>query len=203
MKGKIYIISMGTGHPDLLTGKAKKALNDIDLAVGAKRFEGMAGVPLHEPKPLVSGTIDFINENRGRNIGVLVAGDAGFYSLAKSVAKAFGREQVTVIEGISTVQAAFAAIAEPWENALFLSAHGRTAETAAKAVSAERFLILCDGENNPRKLLTENTSLAQKFDLWVMANLSMENEIIHKVESLSSVPEDALSCIVGIRKDGK
>lgn len=200
--GKIYIISMGTGNPEMLTHKAQRALGEIDIAVGSKRFENLVKVLLFDPKPIVSGTIDFINKNRDKNIGVLVAGDAGFYSLAKSIVKAFGREQVIVIPGISTVQCAFAAIAEPWENALFLSAHGRSAEVVKQAENAERFLILCDVENNPRKLLTDNPELLAKFDLWVMANLTLENEIIHEVENASNAPDDALSCVVGIKKDG-
>ncbi|QAR33439.1 precorrin-6y C5,15-methyltransferase (decarboxylating) subunit CbiE [Geovibrio thiophilus] len=199
----IYIISTGTGHPDMLTGKAKKALSLIDLAVGGERFRGWVSVPYHVPEPLISGTHEFIRNNRGKRIGVLVTGDAGFFSLAKSVVKEFGRENVTVIEGISVVQAAFAAIAEPWENAVFLSAHGRNGFDAEKAVNAERFLILCDKVNNPRKIIEENSRLIKNFELWVTANLSLDSERIHRVTLNEPIPEDALSCVVGIRKTGE
>lgn len=199
----IYIISTGTGHPDMLTGKAKKALSEIDLAVGAERFRSWVSVPYHEPEPLISGTLEFIRTNRGLRIGVLVTGDAGFFSLAKSVVKEFGRENVRIIEGVSVVQAAFAAIAEPWEDAVFLSAHGRSGFDSEKAVGADKFLILCDKVNNPKKILEENSRLIKGFELWVAANLSLDNEIIHKITPDEPIPEDALSCIIGIRKTGE
>jgi cobalt-precorrin-7 (C5)-methyltransferase len=199
----IYIISTGTGHPDMLTGRAKKALSLIDAAVGGERFRHWVNVPFHEPEPLISGTLEFIRSNRGKKIGVLVTGDAGFFSLAKSVVKEFGRENVKIIEGISVVQAAFAAIAEPWEDAVFLSAHGRSGFDIEKAVNADKFLILCDKINNPRKIIEENSRLIKNFELWVAANLSMNNEIVHRVTLDEPIPEDALSCVIGIRKTGE
>ena len=34
-------------------------------------------------------------------------------------------------------------------------------------------------------------------------NLSLDNEIIHKVTPDEPIPEDALSCVIGIRKTGE
>jgi cobalt-precorrin-7 (C5)-methyltransferase len=194
----IIIISMGTGHPDMLTAQAAKALKNIDIAVGAERFGEMLTVPLFEPKPLVLGTIEFIKNNPDKRIGVVVTGDAGFYSLAKSVVKEFGSERVTIVPGVSVVQAAFAAICEPWEDAVFISAHGREM-SLEKAENAESFLILCGGANTPKAVIEAHSWLLERFELWVMSNLSLKNEKIIRAGE-GELPEDALSCIVGIRK---
>ncbi|NCC53615.1 MAG: precorrin-6y C5,15-methyltransferase (decarboxylating) subunit CbiE [Spartobacteria bacterium] len=198
---RIFIISMGPGHPDLLTGRARQTLAAIELAVGALRLTQGLRVPCHEPVPLIGGTIEFIRNHPDKCIGVLVSGDAGFYSLSRAVVQAFGRESVAVIPGISVVQAAFAAIAEPWQDARFFSAHGREGLDLPAIMASERFLLLCDGSHNPRSVLESRLRLREHFDLWVLSNLSLDNEKIVPVTTGAAIPEDPLSCIVGIRKE--
>ena len=197
---RIIIISMGPGNPDLLTARARRALETIDLAVGAPRLTQGLTIPCHEPQPLVSGTIAYLRNHPDKCIGVLVSGDAGFYSLSRAVVQAFGREAVTVIPGVSVVQAAFAAIAEPWQDARFFSAHGRQDPDILGIMASERFLLLCDGSHNPRSILERYTRIRQHFDLWIMSNLSLDNEEIVPVTTEAVITEDPLSCIVGIRK---
>lgn len=196
---RIVIISLGPGNPDLLTPRARRALETVELAIGAPRFTHGLSIPTYEPVPLVSGTIEYIRNHPNRRIGVLVSGDAGFYSLSRAVVEAFGRELVTVIPGISVVQAAFAAIAEPWQDARFFSAHGRQEVDLVAIMASERFLLLCDDTHNPRSLLESYPQLREFFELWVMSNLSLENEIIVPVTPEATFPEDPLSCLVGIR----
>lgn len=197
----IFIISMGPGHPDLLTARARRALATIELAVGAPRLTRGLTVPCHEPVPLVNGTLEYIRNHPDKCIGVLVSGDAGFYSLSRAVVQTFGREAVTIIPGVSVVQAAFAAIAEPWQDARFFSAHGREGLDIPSIMASERFLLLCDGSHNPRSVLEGQTRLRECFALWVLSNLSLDNEEIVPVTTDAAIPEDPLSCIVGIRKE--
>lgn len=197
---RIFIISMGPGHPDLLTGRARQALATIELAVGAPRLTQGLWVPCHEPVPLVNGTLEYIRNHPDQCIGVLVSGDAGFHSLSRAVVQVFGRESVTVIPGVSVVQAAFAAIAEPWQDARFFSAHGREGLDIPAIMASERFLLLCDGSHNPRSILENNDRLREHFNLWIMSNLSLDNEEIVLVTTEAVIPADPLSCIVGISK---
>ncbi|WP_052464344.1 precorrin-6y C5,15-methyltransferase (decarboxylating) subunit CbiE [Geoalkalibacter subterraneus] len=199
---RISIISMGPGSPGLLTARARRALETIDLAVGAPRLTQGLTVPCYSPEPLISGTIEYIRSHPDKLIGVLVSGDAGFYSLSRAIVAAFGRKSVTVIPGVSVVQAAFAAIAEPWQEARFFSVHGREAVLNIPAIMAsERFLVLCDGSHNPRAILERYPRLLEYFDLWSMSNLSLDNEMIVPVTRETVIPEDPLSCVVGIKKE--
>lgn len=197
---RIVIISMGPGHPDLLTARAQRTLATIDLAVGVPRLTRGLTIPCHEPVPLVGGTIEYISNHPDKCIGVLVSGDAGFYSLSRAVVKAFGRESVTVIPGVSVVQAAFAAIAEPWQDACFFSAHGREGLDIPAIMASARFLLLCDDSHHPRSVLESCPRLREDFDLWVISNLSLDDEKIVPVTTETAIPEDPLSCIIGIRR---
>lgn len=200
LKNDIYIISTGTGHPDMLTHQALIAMENIDVALGSERFKSWVDVPFFEPYPLVKGTIDFIKQHGEHTIGVFVTGDAGFYSLAKTIVNEFGKRRVKIIPGVSVVQAAFAAIAEPWEDASFFSAHGRENIDINEILACNKFLLLCDKNNNPKKIISENSRLLQYFEIYVASNVSLPGENIQKIDLSEPISSDPLSCIIGIRK---
>ncbi len=63
--------------------------------------------------------------SREKKVVVLVSGDPGFYSLLTYLRRYFSAEELEVIPGVSSVQVAFARLAEPWQDAVFFSTHGR------------------------------------------------------------------------------
>jgi len=62
---------------------------------------------------------------REKKVVVLVSGDPGFYSLLTYLRRYFSADELEVIPGVSSVQVAFARLAEPWQDAVFFSTHGR------------------------------------------------------------------------------
>ncbi len=205
MKNKIKIISMGPGNSDLLTFEAKKALENIEIAIGAKRFKDFnLKVPLIVPGKLIKDTICEIHNNIDKKVGLLVTGDAGFYSLAKSVIKEFGKENVKVIPGISIVQLAFSRICESWHNASFYSVHGRNRTAVEKVKLENKFLLLCDNKNTASSVVKEIIKLTATHNIFVMENLSFENERILEInnwEDIKKINDKSLSLIVGILKN--
>lgn len=59
------------------------------------------------------------------DVVVMVSGDPGYYSLLPWLKKQFPECPLTVIPGISSVQAAYCALAQPWQGSEWLSFHGR------------------------------------------------------------------------------
>jgi precorrin-6B C5,15-methyltransferase / cobalt-precorrin-6B C5,C15-methyltransferase len=57
---------------------------------------------------------------------VLASGDPLFYGVGKRLVHRLGRERLLVLPGISSVQALFARLVEPWEDVRVLSLHGRS-----------------------------------------------------------------------------
>jgi len=173
----ITIISVGPGAPDLITLRGKRAIDLCDVIVGFK--EAVQTFASHRdhviPDRVLSGTIEFIRKNPDKKVGVLVSGDAGFFSLAKSIIAEFGRDSVEVIPGVSSVSAGFARIKNSWQDFRFRSAHGRDGELGE---ISENSVILCDGKNTPEKLLEDNPELKERFDVTVMKDISLENEQI-------------------------
>lgn len=78
---------------------------------------------------LAKDIIPVINENAGRDIKavVLFSGDTGFFSGAKNLRKQMEKlpgVNVSMMPGISSVQALAARTGESWEDAVIISTHG-------------------------------------------------------------------------------
>jgi cobalt-precorrin-7 (C5)-methyltransferase len=199
---EVYIIAMGAGGRELVTPQAWEYIQKSDILIGSPRFAGLyPELQMLIPESIVEGTISVIKDNHDKNIGVMVTGDAGFYSLARSVVKEFGKERVTVVPGVGIVQAAFAKICEPWEDAVFISLHGRGA--ADTDIIHDRFLILCDTKNNAKNTVSRLISLLDTHDIYVFENLTMHNEqILHilDVSDMEKIRNVSLSAVAGIRR---
>jgi precorrin-6B C5,15-methyltransferase / cobalt-precorrin-6B C5,C15-methyltransferase len=69
-------------------------------------------------------------------VAVLASGDPGFFGIVRALAERFGRERLEVLPAPSSVAVAFARAGIPWEDALVVSAHGRTPGAAVAAAMA-------------------------------------------------------------------
>ncbi|HXX53202.1 MAG TPA: precorrin-6y C5,15-methyltransferase (decarboxylating) subunit CbiE [Thermodesulfovibrionales bacterium] len=73
----------------------------------------------------VDSTIAFIRDNyRTRSIALLASGDPLFFGIGKRICEEFGRDSVSIIPDLSSVQMAFSRIKETWDDAFFMSLHG-------------------------------------------------------------------------------
>lgn len=175
-KSDITIISIGPGAYDLITIRALNAIGEQDIIVGnAESLETFAkGKKTFCPEKLISGTVDFLNTCTYNRVGVLVSGDAGFFSLAKTITEKF--ENVTVIPGVSSVNAGFAILKKQWGGYKFLSVHGRDIfEHEIKGNHA----ILCDAENTPDRIVKKHPYIEERYNTYILKDVSMENEVVY------------------------
>ncbi|MEA2290732.1 MAG: precorrin-6B C5,15-methyltransferase / cobalt-precorrin-6B C5,C15-methyltransferase [Solirubrobacteraceae bacterium] len=64
---------------------------------------------------------------------VLASGDPGFFGIVRRLAERLGRERLDVRPAPSSVAVAFARLGVPWDDAVVVSAHGRTPHAALHA----------------------------------------------------------------------
>jgi precorrin-6y C5,15-methyltransferase (decarboxylating) CbiE subunit len=133
---------------------------------------------------------------------VLVSGDPGFFSYAKLIVDKAGIENCVVVPGVSSVQLAFARIGKTWNDACFMSLHGRTGRLAAlirKIRDNEKVAVLTDNSNNvkliAKRLLDEGL---KERKVYVCENLSLDNERIREfdVTSLLKAQVKGLNVII-------
>ncbi len=108
-----------------------------------------------------------------------------------------------MIAGVSVVQLAFAKILEPWQDAHFLSVHGRDDSIISEAINLDKFILLCDAKNSATNMTNKLLELILSHDLYVMENLAGIDERIIQIRSkqdLKDISDASLSVIVGIRR---
>lgn len=202
---RIYIVGCGPGHKDYLTVKGLDVVHNADLLVGSERL--LAAFPESQAVRMPLGSdyhalTERINCQKGNRIVILVSGDPGFFSLAKIVIKRFGIADCTVIPGISSAQLAFARIGESWNDARFISLHGRDTnlDGLMKTIRQNRKIaVLTDDVNNPQKIaevMIQNGIVDR--DVYIFENLSLEGETIHRmdVKSMRNVCVNEMNIVV-------
>ncbi|NOY63858.1 MAG: precorrin-6y C5,15-methyltransferase (decarboxylating) subunit CbiE, partial [Nitrospirae bacterium] len=157
----IVIISGGPGGSEYITTSARNRARRCEVLVGSRNqltaIEPLSGQKVYEETD-VERIMEIIEKHKGREVGVVVTGDAGIYSLAQRIIDRFGKESVKeIIPGVSSIQVAFARIKEPWVNVRVFSYHGRPLEGLDEILTHERVAILCDREHNSKVILRELT----------------------------------------------
>lgn len=143
----IEVISVGPGDVALLTLAARQAIDRAQVVCCAERHRVLLppGVNVIPMLPLEEA-LDALAAMReaGLRTAVLVSGDAGVYSLLNLLAQRFDRDVLRVHPGVSALQAFFAAMKRPWQEARVLSAHGRALSPSAlcHAVRTSRETVL-------------------------------------------------------------
>lgn len=182
---KIHIIGLGPGHKDYILPIARKKINESDIIIGAKRNLGNIDTSDKETFDISKGLskmIDYINENiENKTIAVVVSGDTGFFSLKSFIKKNLKDVEMNIIPGISSVQYMFSRINESWEDAYFLSLHGRDEDILEIVKQNKKLAILTDKIWNPQKISKElvDNHIKNKI-IYVGENLSYDDEKIYK-----------------------
>ena len=123
---RVTIIGMGLGE-GTLTREAGKAIALADVLIGAPRMLELAREPVKRQYKcyLPNEVAAVIAKEDAQDVAVLVSGDVGFYSAAAGLVEVLDTYDLQLIPGVSTVNAFFAKLKLPWQDAVFASAHGR------------------------------------------------------------------------------
>ena len=194
-KNKVIIVGCGPGLKAYIHPKALYNIKKADILVGSRRllklFPGIGAEKIALEKNY-SVLVNRIADWRiTKQVVVLVSGDPCFFSYTKMIVKKISRHACTIIPGISSMQLAFAAIGESWDDACFISLHGRDIEYAQLIKQVRSFAkvgILTDHKNTPsviaRRLLDGGI---RKRNLFVCENLSLPGERILEARLAAAV----------------
>jgi cobalt-precorrin-7 (C5)-methyltransferase len=202
-KQPILIVSCGPGAPEYLTETARQAVNQAELLVGATRLLALfpeATAQRYPVKADLNTALDNIETAYPKQkIVVLVTGDAGLHSFAKTIIQRFGRTHCQIISGISSIQVAFARLGLEWTNAHIISAHGTTPDVNHERLATEeRIAILGGGKASWAIIENIIEKCRPTHAAFLCENLTLENERVIALEdkALSSLEPASLSIIV-------
>ena len=201
---KAIVVGMGEDGLAGLAPAAKKAIEEADLLIGAERLLALVPAGRGERRAMNPGAgeaLDLIEANLGqRRVVVLASGDPSFFGVGKLLVRRLGKERVEILPQVSSVQLAFARIKESWEDATFLSLHGRSAEGFVQAVSeSKKLAILTDERNSPGKIARILLDAGLRgYRAYLCENLGGAEEKVREatLEELADVHASPLSVLV-------
>jgi len=204
---KVTIVGCGPGSRKFLTGYAMQQIIHAEVMIGSRRLLSLfpdadadTYVLSNNYKLLITRIVSLSKKNK--KVVVLVSGDPGFFSYSKLIVDKLGVEKCEVIPGISSVQLAFARIGRTWNDACFMSLHGRSGKLAAvvkKISDNDKVAVLTDNANNVKliaKKLLETGIKDRK--VFVCENLSLEKERIREfdVSSILKIRVSDLNVVI-------
>jgi precorrin-6B C5,15-methyltransferase / cobalt-precorrin-6B C5,C15-methyltransferase len=146
--------------------EAEELRRDAALVAGGGRHLELFGVEPARAAVLegdLSDALSRIRETDG-SVVVLASGDPGFFGIVRLLAERFGRENLRVLPGVSSVALAFARAGLPWDDALTVSAHGRDPHRATNVCrSHPKVAVLTSPDFGPAELARELGDLGRTF----------------------------------------
>ncbi|MCI9217082.1 precorrin-6A reductase [Lachnospiraceae bacterium 42-17] len=186
-KRKVILAGIGPGDFGFLTKQARAAIKKADLIIGAKRMtdavaeRGQEVYTAYKPEEIVA----YIKEHpEYSRIVAAFSGDTGFYSGAGKLLKLLEEEpdmEPECMPGISSVSCFCARLGISWEDAAFLSVHGRKGNPLSVIRGHEKTFVLTGSSQDVREICLSMTEADMgALPVCIGVNLSYENEQIFR-----------------------
>jgi precorrin-6Y C5,15-methyltransferase (decarboxylating) len=182
---KIYLVGAGIAGWEGFGGKALEVIDKAEVLIGHQRhldiFPGFKG----EKQVLgdLSIMLDYLKKTDKRVV-VLGSGDPNFFGVARFLLRNLPKERIEIFPNVTSVQYAFARIKEPWDDAIFVSVHGRGLKGAIdRIVAAEKAAVLTDEVNSPAALARELMARgAEGYEAYLCEDLGLPTEKFTKTD---------------------
>lgn len=124
LKNKIYIVGIGPGKEEMMTGEALYTLEQAEIIVGyttylnllGERFRGkeLRDSPMRQEKDRCR--ICFEEAQKGKTVALICSGDAGIYGMASlmyEIGKSYPQTELQVISGVTAASSGAAVLGAP------------------------------------------------------------------------------------------
>jgi precorrin-6Y C5,15-methyltransferase (decarboxylating) len=203
---KIYVIGAGVEGQEGFSGRALELVGRAEILFGGERL--LALFPDFSGETVVIGSnlgeiVERLRKNERRAV-VLASGDPLFFGVGRYLLRNLPEEEFEFVPNVSSVQYAFAKIKEPWDDAVFISAHGRGLKGAVdRIVANDKAAVLTDEDNTPAAIAAELIERGRDgYAAWVCENLgTAEEKIIETdVKGLLEIEAAPLNVLILIKE---
>ena len=183
------VIGVGLDGYSGLSAIAQHHIQTAAILIGSDRQLGL--IPTAEANanrwtlgklPNTFGRLEkYVSENPVKVV-ILGSGDPLFFGIGRLILEKFPADWIIFLPSLSSVQLAFSAIKQPWQNATVISLHGRSPDELIKAVRRgdQTIALLTDRVYTPAAIasLIEQWMPAAGYRLWLCENLGGDNETV-------------------------
>lgn len=201
---KIYLIGAGIEGWEGFGRKALEIIAKSEVLLGHRRHLDIFPDYQGEKRELqgLPEILEFLRTTDKR-VAVLASGDPNFFGVARFLLRNLPKERIEIFPNVTSVQYAFARIKEPWDDAIFVSVHGRGLKGAVdRIVAAEKVAVLTDETNTPAAIAAELMARgADGYTVWLCENLGMTDEKFTRtdVKGLTEIAASALNIVIFIK----
>ncbi|MBR6635930.1 MAG: precorrin-6y C5,15-methyltransferase (decarboxylating) subunit CbiE, partial [Phascolarctobacterium sp.] len=152
---QVNIVGIGPGNPELLTAAARQAIEKSNILIGDKRMLAAFADEnkIIHPTIKVAEIVEAIQKADAMDeVAVLVSGDVGFFSLAKTISGKLPQCNCTRYCGISSLVYFASKLEMSWDDAKIVSMHGREQKLVATVAQNKKVFSLTGGDNSPQML---------------------------------------------------
>ena len=203
---KIYVIGAGVRGHEEFGRRALELIQQADLLIGGERQ--LALFPEFAGEKLVVGSnlgtvIERLNGHAGNPV-VLSSGDPLFFGIGRDLLRNLPDAEFEFLPNVSSVQYAFARIREPWDDAIFVSTHGRGLKEAVdRIVANDKAAVLTDERHTPAAIARELLERGREgYRAWLCENLggSEERIVLTDVRGLLELTVAPLNVLILIKE---
>lgn len=176
---KIYLVGAGIEGWEGFSATALEIIAKTDVMIGHQRhldiFPAYAGRKMLLDK--LPEVLEFLKKT-SQPVVVLASGDPTFFGISRFLLRNLPKERIEIFTNVTSMQYAFSRIKEPWDDAIFVSVHGRGMHAAVdKIVAAEKACILTDKINTPAAIAHELIERgAEGYEAWLCEDLGLTTE---------------------------
>jgi precorrin-6Y C5,15-methyltransferase (decarboxylating) len=203
---RIYVIGAGVEGQEGFSRRALELVGKAELLFGGERqlglFPDFPGEKIAIDGDL-AGLVERLKATTKRAV-VLASGDPLFFGVGRYLLRNLADEELEFVPNVSSVQYAFAKLKEPWDDAIFVSAHGRGLEGAVdRIVANDKAAVLTDETNTPAVIAAELIDRGRAgYAAWLCENLGTAEEkiIATDVKGLLEIEAAPLNVLILIKE---
>lgn len=150
--GVVAVVGVGRQGAESLTARALAIVEKAEVLVGGSRLlECFPHAPAERVRigANVEEVVAAVAARRAeRRIVVLATGDPNYFGITRALLRHVPADDLEIVPNVSALQWAFAKAREPWDDATFLTVHGRSVDGLVEAVRGQRKVCLFTDEQN-------------------------------------------------------
>ena len=201
---KIYLVGAGIEGWEGFGSRALEVIAQAEVMIGHQRHLDIFTDFRGEKMPIgdLPEVLEFLKRTDKRVV-VLASGDPTFFGVSRFLLRNLPKERIEIFANVTSMQYAFACIKEPWDDAIFVSVHGRGMHVAVdKIIAAEKACVLTDKVNTPAAIAAELIERgAEGYEAWLCEDLGLATEKFTKtsVRGLLELKPSDLNILILIK----
>lgn len=176
----INIVGLGPGNIGYCTKLGEELIYNSDVVIGGKRnldsIVGFKGEKI-ELNTNLKEIIEYLNDNKNKNISVIASGDPSIYGIGKYLSNNIDKDNLNIVSGISSMQYIFSKICVDMNDLYITSSHGKIPDFDY-ILNHKKVCMVTDNKIGPREIAKEILKRGLKKVMVVGENLSYDNEKI-------------------------